>query len=249
MAKKKLGQHFLIDKNIAAREIKYASLQKDDIVLEIGPGKGILTKLLSEKAKQVIALEIDDKLVKRLRSWIPDNVQLIQGDALKIDFDKLPRFNKIVSNLPFQISSPITFKFFNYGFSKAILIYQKDFAKRMVALPGVKDYSRLSVAVYFKSYCRLLETVPKTCFSPQPKIDSCIVELISREKPPFSVADEKFFFEVVKKLFNYRRKKIRNILKETYNINVTDLPYIDMRVEEITPKQIAELSNSLFNIV
>ena len=171
MAKKKLGQHFLIDKNIAAREIAYASIRSDDIVLEIGPGKGVLTRLLAQKAKQVIAIEIDNDLLQKLKSSLPDNVRLIHGDALKVDFNSLPSFDKIVANLPFQISSPVTFKFLQHKFSKAILIYQKDFADRMVALPGSKDYSRLSVGVYYKAYCKILEIVPNTCFFPQPKID------------------------------------------------------------------------------
>jgi 16S rRNA (adenine1518-N6/adenine1519-N6)-dimethyltransferase len=246
MGYRKFGQHFLIDKQVAEREVDYADPNKNDVVLEIGPGKGILTRLLAEKVKKVIAVEIDPYLVKKLESTLPDNVMLINADAIEIDFKTLPAFNKIVSNLPFQISSPVTFKFLRYPFSKAVLIYQKDFAERMAAAPNTKHYSRLSVGIYYKTECVILETVPKKCFYPVPKVDSSIVELTRRETPPFTVLDEKFFFDLTKTLFNHRRKKIRNILKDIYG-KLEDIPYLDKRVEEITPEQIGELSNLLYN--
>lgn len=245
MVKKKIGQNFLVDKQVAEREINYASLSKNDIVLEIGPGKGILTKLIAKKAKKVIAIEIDSRLVEKLESIMPDNVRLINADALKIDFDTIPAFNKIVSNLPFQISSPITFKLLEYPFTKAVLIYQKDFADRMVAKQGSKDYSRLSVGVYYKAQCRILETVSRRCFDPMPKVDSCMVELIPRKKPPFYVLNQDFFFKLTKELFNHRRKKIKNTLDVFYD-KLENMPNLDKRVEELKPEQIGELSNLLY---
>ena len=246
--KQSLGQIFLIDKKVAEREINYANIIHDDVVLEIGPGQGILTKLLAEKAKKVIAIEIDESLVNNLRRSMSDNVELIHGNALKVDFETLPKFNKIVSNLPFQISSPITFKFLDYGFNLAVLIYQKEFADRMIANVGSKNYSRLSVGVYYKARCELLETIPKTCFEPQPKVDSCIIRLIPRKHPPFSVIDEIFFLDLTKNLFNHRRKKIKNILSGLYTIQSKDVPYLDKRVENLTPEQIGELSNIIFKL-
>lgn len=237
----------MIDKQVAGREVDYANPDAEDIVLEIGPGKGILTKLLAKRVKKVIAIEIDSQLVKKLKSTLPDNVTLINADALKIDFKTLPVFNKIVSNLPFQISSPITFKLLKYSFSKAVLIYQKDFAERMIAGSGSKDYSRLSVGIYYKTRCRILETVSKEFFYPMPKVDSSIVELIPRENPPFTVVNEKFFFDVTKKLFGHRRKKIKNILEDVHT-KLENIPYLDRRIEELTPEQIGELSNLLFEI-
>jgi 16S rRNA (adenine1518-N6/adenine1519-N6)-dimethyltransferase len=241
-----LGQNFLIDKKVAEREVNYANILKDDIILEIGPGKGILTKLLALKAKKVIAIELDKKLFDSLLPSLPDNVELINDDAVKVDFESLPRFNKIVSNLPFQISSPITFKLLNYVFDLAILIYQKEFADRLIASPDNKDYSRLSVGVYYKAKCEVLEKVPKTCFNPQPKVDSNIIKLIPRKNPPFPVTDENFFFNLTKNLFNHRRKKIKNVLIEQYKIQLEDMPYLDNRVEELTPEQIGNLSNIIF---
>jgi len=247
MAKQRFGQHFLIDLSVASREVGYAKLTNDDIVLEIGPGLGVITRLLAQKAKQVIAIEIDQRLVDKLKTALPENVTLISGDALSIDFQTLPRFTKIVSNLPFKISSPITFKFLESSFSRAILIYQKDFAERLVALPGKKEYSRLTVGVTYKAHCRILEDVSRSCFSPAPKVDSSIVELTPREKPLFNVENERFFFELTKQLFNHRRKKIRYTIRSLYG-DLEQLPYLDQRVEELTPEQIGELSNILWHL-
>lgn len=247
MAKQRFGQHFLIDLSVARREVGYAMLTNDDVVLEIGPGQGVITRLLAQKAKQVIAIEIDQRLVDKLKTTLPENVTLISGDALSVDFQTLPRFTKIVSNLPFEISSPITFKFLESSFSRAILIYQKDFAERLVAIPGKKEYSRLTVGVSYKAQCRILQDVPRTSFSPTPKVDSSIVELIPRKKPLFNVEDERFFFELTKQLFNHRRKKIRYTIKALYG-DIEQLPYLDQRVEALTPKQIGELSNVLWHL-
>ena len=249
LMKKNLGQNFLIDRKVAEREVKYADISKDDVVLEIGPGKGVITKLLANQAKRVIAIELDKNLINFLEKSMPKNVEIINDDAVKVDFDSLPKFNKIVSNLPFQISSPITFKILNYDFDLAVLIYQKEFADRLIANPGSKDYSRLSVGVYYKARCRILETVSKTSFKPQPKVDSCLIMLKPRKNPPFSVIEEKLFFDITKNLFNYRRKKIKNILDEFYEVKLDNIPYLENRVEELLPEQIGNLSNIIFNIL
>lgn len=244
---KKLGQNFLIDKNIALKEVSYANINSKDIVLEIGPGRGILTNILAEKAKKVIAIEIDDKLVEYLENNRAKNVKFIKGNALKIDFNSLPRFNKIVSNLPFNISSEITFKFLEYKFDLAILIYQKEFADRLISAPGCKNYSRLSVGVYYKAECKFLDRVSKNCFNPIPKVDSCIISLKPRKLPPFFVINEKFFFDFIKNMFNYRRKKIKRNLINKYNINLKDIPFLDERIENLTPEEIGNLCNIVYS--
>ena len=243
--KKKLGQNFLIDKKVAEREINYADIKHNDIVLEIGPGRGILTNIISKKAKKVIAIELDKKLLDDLKNNVDKNVELLHADILNVDFSKLPRFNKIVSNLPFQISSPLTFKIFKYNFELAIFIYQKEFAERMIATVGNKSYSRLSVNIYYRSICEILEYVPKTCFDPEPKIDSCIVKIIPRKNPPFEVYNEKLLFDIINLLFIHRRKKIITILDKKFKKYIEKLPYIDKRVEELTPEQIGKLTNKL----
>lgn len=247
--KKKTGQNFLIDKKVAEREIEYAEINKNDIVLEIGPGHGILTTLIAKRAKKLVAIEIDAQLVSELRETLPNNVLLIHEDALKVDFKLLPKFNKIVSNLPFQISSPITFKLLKLGFSRAVLIYQKEFANRMVASRGEKHYSRLSVGVYYKAHCEIIENVSKSCFYPEPIVDACIVRLIPKKVPPFSVLDERFFFDITRELFNHRRKKIKNTLEMlNLGVDLENIPYLDDRVEILSPEQIGELSNLLYKM-
>jgi 16S rRNA (adenine1518-N6/adenine1519-N6)-dimethyltransferase len=248
MARPRFGQHFLIDSSIAQREIDYADVTEDDIVLEIGPGTGIITNLLAARAKQVIAIEIDPSLSEQLRRTIPSNVLLICQDAVTVDFDTLPHFTKIVANLPFEISSPIMFKFLESNFSKAILIFQKDFAKRLVAVPKTKEYSRLTVNVSYKAHCQILEIVPRDCFSPKPRVDAAIVELIPLQKSRFTVHDEQVFFELTKHLFNHRRKKIRYTIQTQYG-KITSLPFLDKRVEELTPEQIGQLSDQLLQYI
>ena len=245
MVRPRFGQHFLIDTSVAHREVTFAKVTKQDVVLEIGPGKGVITQILAQHAKQVIAIEIDAHLAEQLRKKIPENVTLICSDALTVDFNSLPRFTKIVSNLPFEISSPIMFKFLQSTFSVAVLIFQKDFAERLVAAPKTKEYSRLTVGISYKAKCRILETVPRQCFSPPPKVDSAIVELIPYATPRFKVENEQFFFELTKQLFNHRRKKIRYTIKSLYG-DFQDLPFLDLRVEELSPEQIGRLSDQLF---
>jgi len=244
--KTKLGQNFLIDPNIAQLEVNYADIKKDDIVLEIGPGKGILTNLLAKNAKNVIAVEIDKNLFKSLKETLPSNVALIHSDVLKLDFENLPKFNKVVSNLPYQISSPITFKLLDYSFNLAILVYQKEFAERIVAKPGSKKYSRLSVNVYYKSECSLLRIVSKRVFYPMPKVDSAIVKLVPRKTPAFSVENEEFFKNFVNVLFSHRRKKIKNIIKDNFDCYLNNSLYDDKRVDNLNPEEIGFLSDNVF---
>ncbi|MBN1861061.1 MAG: ribosomal RNA small subunit methyltransferase A [Candidatus Thermoplasmatota archaeon] len=246
MVRQRYGQHFLNDVAIAIREVAYAKLTKQDVVLEVGPGKGMLTHLLAQKAKQVIAIEIDRRLVKELKETLPENVLLVCDDALMVDFSSFPCFTKIVSNLPFEISSPIMFKFLQTQFELAILIFQKDFAERLVASPGTKQYSRLTVGVSYKAQCRILEEIPRSCFSPAPSIDASVIQLIPYKKPRFHLEDEQFFLELTKQLFSHRRKKIRYTIKQHYG-DIKHLPYLEKRVEQLTPEQIAEVSNTLLH--
>ncbi len=244
MAKPSYGQHFLTNKAIAQRQIRYAQLNTSDTVLEIGPGRGILTHLLAAHAKQVVAVEIDPKLCTTLRPHLPSNVTLLNNDILQIDLNTLPFFNKIVANLPFQISSPLTFTLINHHFERAVLMYQKDFAERMIASPKTSSYSRLSVAIYYYTHCTLNEIVPRSQFNPPPKVDAAIVTMIPRSTPPFHVLDENQYFQLVKDLFTYRRKKIKTVLSNKYAIHHPVL-FGEKRAEELTPSQLATLSNSL----
>lgn len=196
---------------------EYAQLSKDDAVLEIGAGDGRLTVLLAEKSGKVIAVEKDGNLVELLKKTIDEkkifNVEIIHGDAMKMDF---PRFSKVVSNLPYQISSPITFKLFGlmdkYKWSVAILTYQKEFAQRFFAKPCEKNYSRLTAAVNYYCSAEKLENVSKGKFRPQPKVDSMMVKIVPKEQP--FEADE-IFWSAVAKLFQHKKKVVRAALKDS----------------------------------
>jgi 16S rRNA (adenine1518-N6/adenine1519-N6)-dimethyltransferase len=247
---KRLGQHFLIDEAVANRQVQYAKVGKNDTVLEIGPGLGILTGILSTRAKRVVAVEADPAAADYIERTFGD-VEIIRGDVLKID---LPEFDKVVSNLPFNISSSISFRLLERSFDSGILMYQKEFAERLVASEGSKDYSRLSVNAYYRARSEVLETVPRSLFYPEPKVDASIVRLEPR-RPPFEVADEDHFFEVVRALFTHRRKQIRNSLvlewmnltdtKESMAKFVSGLPGSDRRVEDLSPEEIGGLSNRI----
>ncbi len=241
----KFSQHFLVDERVAERQIEYANLQPDDVVLEIGAGNGILTRKIARVAR-VIAIEIDERFIERLRKI--KNVEVIHGDALKVDFNGLD-FNKVISNIPYHISSPLTFKLLNSDFELAILMYQKEFAERMVARAGSKEYSRLSVMVYYRADCEILEYVPRHAFRPVPKVDSCIVRLrpVGRR---FDV-DEEIFEKVTRALFSHRRKKIKNALLMEGIVDerqVGNLPFVEERVEHLTPEEIAEIARRIEGI-
>lgn len=215
---KNLGQNYLIDDFKRKKIINYGQLTKEDTVLEIGPGIGTLTIELAKKAGKVIAIEQDTTIFKILKRRLEkeniNNVELINGDAVKVDF---PKFNKIVSNLPYQISSPISFKFLNYDFDLAILMYQKEFADRMNGKVGTKQYSRLSAMLYFKADVKFLTKVSPESFIPSPKVDSAVVEL-KPKKEKINEDNYKVYSKVVKALFQHRNKKARNALIDSRHI-------------------------------
>ncbi len=263
---KNLGQNYLIDKNKRDQIINFGNLNKDDTVLEIGTGIGTLTLELAKKAGKVIAIEQDTNIAnilsERLKKEKIDNVELINDDALNVDF---PKFNKIISNLPYQISSPITFKFLKYDFDLAILMYQKEFAERMNGAVGTKDYSRLSAMLYFKCDVDALTDVSAESFIPKPKIDSTVVKLTPKEN---NISDEDFkvYSNFTKALFQHRNKKIRNALIDSRHvickldkkemkekINSIDdeklNEYLKLRVIAIKPEEILFLSKELNSIL
>jgi len=240
-------QHFLINEHVLGRIIEYGQLNSSDTILEIGAGYGNLTEKLARKACKVIAIEVDPELASSLNRF--ENVELIIGDALEQDF---PHFNKVISNLPYSISSPVTFKLLEYKFDLGILMYQHEFAKRMVATPGGKDYGRLSIAIQYRANVEILEIVPRLAFSTPPKVDSAIVRLVPRP-PPYEVKDVDFFMKFIKAAFSQRRKKLRNaILNNAIYLGIKDkalekLPQdiIDRRAETVSPEELAKLSDLL----
>lgn len=237
----------MIDESIAERQVFYANVKKEDIVLEIGPGYGILTKKIAEKAGKVIAVEIDERFSSYLNNI--KGVEVIWGDVLKVDLEKV-EFNKIIANIPYQISSPLTFKLLETDFDIGVIMYQKEFAERLVAKPGEKNYSRLSIMASVHADWEILEIVPPSAFSPKPKVSSCIVR-VKQTKMKFPVKDERFFAHVVKSLFSQRRKKIKNVLVNNGLMKKEDIkriPFGEERIGHLSPEQIVELSNMLWEI-
>jgi len=200
------GQHFLRNITVAQRMVEYADVSEKDTVLEIGPGHGALTDILAAKAKKVIAIEKDHILASELEGrW--QNVEIVTGDALEVEW---PKVDKIVASLPFSISGPVTMKIMAHKFAKAVLLYQKEFGKRMVAIPGTHEWSRLTVAVKYYCKAEMLEKVSRGNFSPPPAVDAAVIRL-TPIKPDFEA--DSFFWLIVNKLFQHRRKLVRAALK------------------------------------
>lgn len=251
LSKKRLGQNFTVDYALLQRMISYASINKEDVVLEVGAGLGFLTELLSKDCKRVVAVEIDSKLMKILKNELRDlqNVDLIEGDVLSVN---VPRFNKMVSTPPYFISSPLLFWLLERSFDCAVLTFQKEFAERLAARVGSKDYGRLTVTTYYRAEVELLDYVARGMFYPPPDVDSIVVRLKLR-KPPFRVKDEKTFFELVQTLFTQRNRKVRNAvipflhkrgIKGKDAMKLADsLLFHDKRVRQLAPEDFGALAN------
>ncbi len=200
---RKKGQNYLINRSVVLKILEYAELSSDDVVLEIGPGIGALTIPMAQKAGKIIAVEQDQRIAtvlkKRLKESGLSNVEVLVEDAVGVDF---PEFNKVVSKLPYQISSPITFKILRHDFDFAVLMYQLEFAKRMVAEPGDSNYSRLSLMMHFCADVELLFDVPKEDFHPNPKVSSSVTKL----KPDRKVEVDKHLVNVSRALFQRKKK-------------------------------------------
>jgi 16S rRNA (adenine1518-N6/adenine1519-N6)-dimethyltransferase len=251
--KKRFGQNFTINSEILNMLVAHASLSKSDVVLEVGAGFGFLTKLLSRKCKKVIAVEVDSQLVAFLQKHLQglQNVELLEGDILDVS---LPPFNKVVSAPPYSISSPLLFRLLEYKFDSAVLIFQKEFAERLAASVGTKNYGRLTVNISYRADVELLDYVPRAMFYPPPDVDSMVVRLTPKA-PPFHVDDEKMFSELVRVIFTQRNKKVRNSLisflrqrqlpKKEAMILADSIIYSEKRVRELAPEDFGILTNEL----
>jgi len=260
--KKDLGQNFIINNNVVERIIEYADVDRNDVILEIGAGLGALTSKLAEHAKKVYAIEVDPKLCKVLndRFSTAKNVEIICEDVLKMSFPS--DFNKIVSNLPYSIATPVTFKILGAPFQLAVLMYQLDVAKRLTAQPGTKDYGRLTVAVYYKAEVQILEKVSKTAFYPKPKVDSAIVLLKPKTKL-LRVVNEEFFLHVVRDLFSYRNKMLKKALAHLFSrkrlkkeevkriIDILEKRNISpqKRIYTLSPAEFVDIANVIYSEV
>lgn len=247
-------QHFLTDSDAVGKIARFSDV-REKTVLEIGPGKGVLTNELLELGAKVIAVEIDPRMADILRSRFKDRIDsgdlvIIHDDAVRCDY---PDFDIVVANLPYSASSKITFRLLEHGFKEAILMYQKEFAQRMMALPGTPGCGRLSVMVQTRAKVMPLLNLPPRSFSPPPAVDSMVVRLTMKDELTYPVDDPDFYSVLVRELFSHRRKTLRKSLKasrtvigeERYVKIIESLPeeMLKKRAEELTLKNFSEISN------
>lgn len=260
-ADKKLGQNFLIDEDIVRRIVEAAELTPTDKVLEVGPGIGTLTQGLAESGADVVAVELDKRLLPVLSVTLEgyDNVRIVNGDILKVDImQEVGAENfKVCANLPYYITTPIIFALLEkrLPMERLVAMVQKEVAERMAAQPGGREYGALSVAIQYFTEPEIAFIVPPTSFIPAPAVDSAVIVCRRRKQPPVQVCDEALFFRVVKAAFSMRRKMLNNALK---NMGISseqcakwlELAGIDgkRRGETLTLEDFAALTNSFAEI-
>ncbi len=263
---KKYGQNFLIDSNILDKIIRAADVDRDDCVLEIGPGIGTMTQYLCEHAREVVAVEIDKKLIPILEQDTLSaykNVTIINEDILKVDINAIVQEKnngkpiKVVANLPYYITTPIIMGLFesHVPLESITIMVQKEVAERMQSGPGNKDYGALSLAVQYYAKPEVMLTVPAGCFMPRPNVDSSVIKLTRHEKPCVSVSDEKWMFDIIRASFNQRRKTLVNGLGNAPELNLTKENILSalektglsptVRGEALTLEQFASLADVL----
>lgn len=217
-ARKRLGQHFLVDPNIVRKIVALAELRPDETVFEIGPGRGILTRALCAEAKLVVAVELDVQLGEYLREATRDcpNLDLRVGDALEFSYQELPEGTVVVANLPYYVSTPLLFKLLEarLKIDRMVLMLQTEVARRLVAQPGTEDYGILSVLTQYAAAATLAFPVSANCFRPRPDVGSSVVSLKLRRQPALIVQDEAWFVHTVRASFAHRRKTLANSLRD-----------------------------------
>ncbi|MEM2098520.1 MAG: 16S rRNA (adenine(1518)-N(6)/adenine(1519)-N(6))-dimethyltransferase RsmA [Candidatus Bathyarchaeia archaeon] len=252
---KVLGQHFLTDSALFSRITEYAALSKTDVVLDAGAGFGFLTRFLADRCHSVVAVEKDAQVAAVLREQVRGvgNVTVVEGDVLKV---ALPEFTKVVSAPPYYLSSRLVMWLLERKIACAVLVLQKEFANKLVAIVGSENYGWLTVVAHHGAAVELFDAVPKELFYPPPTVDSVIVRLVPWQNPPFKVADTALFRRMVRWLFNQRNKKLDNalvpFLKSTFKLSKDEakryasaIPFGERRVRELAPKDFGALANAL----
>ncbi|MDK6369072.1 16S rRNA (adenine(1518)-N(6)/adenine(1519)-N(6))-dimethyltransferase RsmA [Aerococcus sp. UMB9870] len=252
-AKKSLGQNFLMEPQVLADMVATGEIDQETNVIEIGPGIGALTEVLAQEAKEVLAFELDQRLLPVLANELADydNIHIHHADILEVDikatvsqyFSADERL-LVVANLPYYITTPIIFKLLESGlrFDGFVLMMQKEVAERLTASPNSKAYGSLTIAIDYYCEAEIAFTVPRTVFKPRPNVDSAILYLKRRPEAKLSVQDEDFFFRLVRASFKQRRKTLWNNLRQFFGKD----PQVLSRVEEaldqagIDPKRRAE---------
>ena len=262
---KKFGQNFLIDTHVLDKIIRAADINKEDMVLEIGPGIGTMTQFLAETAGKVVAVEIDKNLIPILEDTLGsyENVSIINEDVLKLDIRGLVAEEnggkpvKVVANLPYYITTPIIMGLFeeHVPLTSITVMVQKEVADRMQTGPGNKDYGALSLAVQYYAKPYIVANVPPNCFMPRPKVGSAVIRLTCHAHPPVEVEDERLMFDIIRASFNQRRKTLANGLNNSDKITFPKNVILEaveqlgkgdsVRGESLTLEEFAGLSNSL----
>ncbi|WP_141604584.1 16S rRNA (adenine(1518)-N(6)/adenine(1519)-N(6))-dimethyltransferase RsmA [Terrilactibacillus laevilacticus] len=267
--KKSLGQNFLIDENILSNIVSAADVTDSSYVIEIGPGIGALTQLLAERAKKVVAIEIDERLKPILSNTLNDhsNVTVRFGDVLKVDLHQIIKEEfpdgaeiKVIANLPYYVTTPILMMLLTsqLPITDIVVMIQKEVAERLEASPGEKSYGSLSIAVQYMAEPRIMMTVPKTVFIPQPNVDSAVIRLQVRKEKKVQVISEDFFFKLVRASFGQRRKTlINNLMNNLYKkdqkeslISVLEGVSIDpkRRGETLSIEEFGKLADALYTM-
>ncbi len=239
---KRMGQYFLTDAEVVARMLAYAAVGCEDEVLEIGAGTGSLTEALDRTARKVYAVEKDRELCGLLRDRFggaSSRTEILEGDVLRME---LPHCTKVVASLPFQVSSPLTLKLLTHepGFATAVLLYQQEFAEKLLARPRTEAYGRLSVVAQALAEVELLEHVPRMAFYPTAPVKTAIVRLTARRGIEQLVVDKSAFLRVVTAAFEHRRKKLKyRVMAENL---VVDGAILEKRAEELSPAEFVQLA-------
>lgn len=248
---KSLGQNFLVDEetlDIIAEEVN-----KNDTIIEIGPGIGTLTEKLLKKAKKVIVIELDTKMAEIIkdRFKLYDNIEIINEDVLKVDINKLADNAKIVANLPYYITTSIITKLLECNIEDITVLIQKEVAQRICAIPGSKNAGSITYLVNYYADAKIIKNVSKTCFVPSPKVESAVVKMKKLDKPRVNVKNEEVFFEIVRSNFSKRRKTIINSLSEIIEKERLKQILKEMKIDEnvrgetLTLEQYAIIANKL----
>lgn len=263
---KSLGQNFLVDANVLNKIVDGAEINSEDIVFEIGTGIGTLTYELAKRAKKVVAIEIDSRLIPILKDTLSefDNVNIINQDILKVDLKAVVEEHagnnpiKVVANLPYYITTPIIMRFLEEGINldSMVIMIQKEVADRIAAKPSTKEYGSLSVAIQYYADSKIIAKAPKGAFVPSPNVDSSVLKISVKADKEVDISNAELFFEVVKGSFSKRRKTIINSLSTYGNFNkeivgkALQMTGIDpqRRGETLTINEFASLSNMIDNL-
>ena len=262
---KKYGQNFLIDTHVLDKIIGAAEIGPDDFVLEIGPGIGTMTQYLAEAAREVVAVEIDTKLIPSLEDTLKeyDNVTVLNEDILKVDICKIAEEKnngkpiKVVANLPYYITTPIIMGLFEseVPLDSITVMVQKEVADRMQVGPGTKDYGALSLAVQYYAKPYIVANVPPNCFIPRPAVGSAVIRLTRYQEKPVKVNDATFMFKIIRASFNQRRKTLQNGLYNSSELRIPKEKTVKaleemglaptIRGEKLSLEEFAQLSDIL----